>query len=40
MTATEWIFGILAMALFALMCDMAVLGISPYEFIETIKCYW
>lgn len=39
MSKTEWIIGIVLMAIFALMIDMALINMTPAELIENIKCY-
>lgn len=39
-TTADWILGIIGMALLALMLDMAIIGITPAEMFETIKCYF
>ena len=39
-TTMDWILGIIGMSLLALMLDMSIIGITPAELIETIKCYW
>lgn len=38
-TTMDYIIGIIGMAILALMIDMAIVGITPAEFIETIRCY-
>jgi len=39
-TASDWILGAIGMALLALMLDMAIIGMTPAELVENIKCYW
>lgn len=38
-TAFDYILGIIGMALLALMLDMAIIGMTPHELFENIKCY-
>jgi hypothetical protein len=39
MTVMDWVFGILAMFLLALMINMAVVNMTPQELYENLK-YW
>lgn len=39
MTITEWIISAILMFLLALMLDMALVGMTPAEFVENIKCW-
>ena len=40
MTIAEWIISAVLMFLLALMLDMALIGMTPAELIENIKCYF
>lgn len=39
-TVKDYIIGVIGLSILAIMLDMAILGITPAELIETIKCYW
>lgn len=39
MSGTDWAIGIICMAVFAIMVDMALINMTPAELIENIKCW-
>lgn len=38
-TAMDWALGIIGMALFCIMLDMALINMTPAELVENIKCW-
>ena len=38
-TTLDYILGAIGLAILALMLDMAIIGMTPSELIENIRCY-